>query len=50
MPITICCMNCEYYFVDTENGYCTIDNTIIDVDLSYMKRCKAYKMWWGAVG
>lgn len=47
----ICCMNCEYYYINTimENGFCTIDKQDIPTDLSHIYKCQAFNTWYGVV-
>ena len=47
----ICCMNCEYYFVNDIHGnsFCTIDKQEINPDISHIIKCKAFTNWYGVV-
>lgn len=48
----ICCMNCEYYFVNDykdDSSYCSIDKQEINPDISHIVKCKAFHTWYGVV-
>ena len=48
----ICCMNCEYYFVNdiiNDKSYCSIDKQEINPDISHIIKCKAFNTWFGVV-
>ena len=44
-----CCMNCSYYYATPDKAICTLDNELIDVEISHIAKCKAFDMWWGSV-
>jgi len=43
------CLNCSYFYVETDESFCRIDKEIIKLGLAYIKFCKAFDLWWGAV-
>ena len=48
----ICCMNCEYYYVNdiiNDKSYCSIDKQEIHPDISHIIKCKAFNTWFGMV-
>jgi len=49
MTYKICCMNCSYYWANSNYGYCIIDNQNIPCELSDIYKCQAFKEWFGVV-
>ena len=48
----ICCMNCEYYYVNDykdDSSYCSIDKQEVHPDISYIIKCQAFNSWFGVV-